>query len=619
MKRFFRLPLLLACCALTFSSLAQEPLALVEISSYQQLSADVTSLGLHIGNPMLNMGLLFLGNLIGAPGMLGIDQDRPLRLVVFTRDGGFENVEVVLALPVEGEGLQYLEALKVNYDQVEEDGLLRRFRANRDVRSFNNMSLALHEGYALVSPSAPLVTKVTEWLKDDPAYLSISGVNGSLRFQLEPGTVLPRLKKELQEDKLAAEAVAEEGLDTIYRNMVRHYQEAAITFLEEIEVLQLGLQCNELGITAFSRAAAKPESRIAKLLGAVKPVDERLGKLLPRTEDAPLVLGSGAMKAVIDVYGEAGADMLAKVFATQMELVEQINPEADEAAPPIDVAAWEKLIKQSFESWNFMGDDFVLSVGRANPKAPVALFEAMTVTDGEKFLESWNRYRDLSNETQLNPMVDVRIVEREKRTYNGIEVLVSGFEIKKTANDEEEKDGDNEDAADGEVDDNIMQAMKFFEEVTIEMAVTDDLMLITFGRPLALDDYLARLNIDDGNHLDDRIAKLFPDLKSNAEAFLKWGYSPLALMKQFLPNIQLLDGGFQMPGFDDLPDEGAGIGGLTMAGATTVQSIARISAAQIKAFVKFTQNMQAEMMQQRRTAAPGEVQGEPVEVIIPEN
>lgn len=649
MRSFHRLVAILAFSATVTASQAQDPVARLEIASYQQLSADVASLGLHIQNPMLNMGLMALGNALGAPGLLGLDQERPIRLAIFADGGDLEKAQRVLVLPVLDDGGKYLEALKVNYTSVEDDGNVRRFRANRNVQSFREMSVVMVDGYAVVSPSKPLVDRVAGWLKEAPDRLAVGGIAGSVLASFDATAVLPALRRRLDEQARAAEAQVAEGPAAAIADMTRVYAEAAIGILEQTVSLKLSLQCNAQGLTVYGRLDAAPDSTLAKLFAESQPPSAALRRLLPA--DATMVYASGALGAFMRHGMEPYMAFARKLMEMQKRMMAQIGGDAFPAGFNMD-----KLFEQALLVAGAYGDDFVFSFGPSAPGQPSVLFEAITVKDANKVLAAMDESVATASSAYAEMGIPVRFVKRANRTIDGAEVRVFAAEITKPEPKEkpakgleaaapaenpgvkadvkadakvadegakaEAEDEEGEEPDDDEVRKLMAEAMteqmQWLTKGVMELTVVDNVLLLTMGSPGALDPFIAKVRKPPEDVWTARSKALFPEMRNHDKAVELWSLRLLELVKGMAPLFDTE--GALKEALSQLPDDGQGMGGLTMSSSTATMAAFRISAAQLGAMARSVQTLQQIGQQANRAGRPPEApMGAPVDVVIPEN
>lgn len=615
-------------------AMPSEPVVRVELSSYQGLTADVAALANHVQNPMLNMGLMAFGNFIGAPGLLGIDPARPIQLAVFAEGGDWTKAERVLVLPLLNEGKEYLSGLGVSYETLQDDGATRRLRANRPVQSFREMSVRIVGDRAVVSPSAPLVEKVAAGLAADADALVPGGISGTLRVRLDVAAVLPALRRQMDEQARAADAMGGvEGKDVAdaARDMQRQYVEGMLDVLEQAQTLGFGLQCNAEGLTVYARLDVLPETVLAKMFGEMVPPPERLVRLLPA--DATMVYAGGTMGALVRHGMEPYMAFAGKMMDVQMEMMRTVGGGAE--VPAVDFKALFEKTKGFYKGY---GDGAVVSVGPSGQGKGIVFFEAVEVTDSDAILKALDEGVGLANEMYAQMKIPITFDRRADRTAGGVAVRVLGAAFQKpdakaveaaAGKDAKEAADAGADAEGGDLDLAGMQEamwlgmadqMAWLGKGVMEVAVTDGVLLMAMGQPGCLDPFLDRLRTPPEAVWPARSQALFPEIKNHGKAAEFWVAKPMELVKGLVPVFD--PDGEAAALLAQLPDGGAGVGGLTMASPTAAMGAFRVSATSLTAFAKAIQAVQRN---QRGNADGGETRppevpaaGPPVDVVLPQ-
>ncbi len=614
-RRAAAVVLLATLAALPNGALAQpsEAMLRVEVESFQALSADVSALGTHIRQPMISMGLLGIGEAIGAPGLVGIDPARPWRIVGFADPANLETFEIVFILPVQEDGAGYLESLGVSYATVQDDGVMRRLRAERRVTFLDEFSLQFVEGYAVASRSAPLTTRVAEDLAQDPQAYAVRGFSGTVRASVETPLLLTGMQDFFEQQQMMLEAVGDDaaaGL-AVAAHMQRMAHDIQLRILKQTARIGLGFQCDAAGLTLYQRIDAIPERRLSRIFADSVPVDPRLGALLPATANLVYVSGAAGawMRHGIDPYTQ----FMREFFELQAQLLEQAG-EPMPGMPPTEL--FDAMLDDMREMIELYGDQMALAFGPTAEDEPIAYVQVMTLRDPDayqlKSAETFARTTAMQREAGL----PFRLEKDEPREAHG--VTIDSYRLVIDAPDE----GDLAREFWQDLEDAPEKLLLWMREGRMEIAVVDDLLLTSIGLPGSLDGPLQRLRLRTRDVWTERYAALFPEVGNRDRATDWWILKPLALFKQIAALFD--EEGEFAEALAQLPDEGPGLGGLTLSNPTASVDATRISSATLSAIatsIRQWMTVLGAVRQQPRTpgAQAEPPMGAPVEVILPED
>lgn len=596
---------------------AAGPMLRIELSSYRQLTADIAALSGHLENPMLNMGLVAFGNLIGSPGLLGVDQDRPMRWALFPEGDGGQRNSWVMVLPVTEDGKAFLDSLGVSYEVTRDDGLIRRLRASRPVQSFREMSVRLLDGWVVASPSEPLVRRAADLLQTNAAAFSLTGLSGTLRVGIDVAAALPKARLRFEESARAADAVGEppEGAAAAAEALRRLYVETLFGVLEQAGQVAFGLQFDAQGLTVYSRLDAWPETALAKLCAEAAPPPARLLALLP--PEACGAYAGGTLGAFLRHGMDPDLEWTRKLLEIQGRMLGAgAVPQGAQTGP--DPAA---LLAQMQSAWKGYGDAMVASFGPEGGSGRLVLFEAVTLSDAATVRETLAANLETANALYAAAGFPLRFARREDRAIGGVTVQVYGLDFEPAQEAGETGPG----APDlREAWESLRKRMgekgDWMRRLVMELAVVDDLLLMTVGGAGSLDPFLGRLQAAPEAVWSARSRALFPEIRNHDQAVEFWLLKPIALTKLLVPVFDTQ--GFLAEIVAGLPDEGEGLGGLTMTAPGTVMGAFRTGAPCLTAIARssaFVQRLNAGR-RGRGTGRPGETPpGDPVEVVLPED
>lgn len=288
------------------------PFATVEISSFAQLQKDVAALGADIGQPMISLGLVGMGNFLGSPGMLGIDQNKPIRLVFATENDVLGNRPAVVVPLSEADGAGYLKSLSAIAEKAAEaNGIatytFRNFRQNARIHVANGYAVLALEG----TVNDSLLTRITADLEKDATAYSVKGISGTLRADLSAKFVLPVLERFVREKLESIE-------DDENRLAIRESSDKLMDLLRGTSRIALGFDYTEnTGLSLWSRTDALPDSELQRLFAEFK---------VPAPELLPYI---GANPALLSADGVQGpvSRRLGPIVVSAVKAIAAANPD----------------------------------------------------------------------------------------------------------------------------------------------------------------------------------------------------------------------------------------------------------------------------------------------------
>lgn len=291
-----------------------EPFAFVEISSFNQLQTDVSALATEIGQPAMAMALVGAGQFLGSPGLLGIDRDRPIRLVFTSEHDALGNRPVTIVPLSDADGAAYLQSLATLADQTGEQNGVRTFR-------FKQFPMVSHMrvvgSHAVFAPEGAVndayLTKVADELAADPKAYTISGLSGTIRAQLSADAVIPLLNARVRD---MLEGIEEDE----QRTTVRKVTDQLLDLLRGASRITLGLDYVEsLGLSIWSRLDAKPDSPLQTMFQNFKVPSDRV---LPYIGGEPVMLWADGTSSELNRQLLPVLEALLPVLAQNEELAD---------------------------------------------------------------------------------------------------------------------------------------------------------------------------------------------------------------------------------------------------------------------------------------------------------
>ena len=468
--------LLAILAATTLLRADPEPFAFVEISSFNQLQTDVSALATEIGQPALAMGLVGAGQFLGSPGLLGIDRERPIRIVFTAEHGALGNQPVLIVPLSDADGANYLQSLATLADQTGEQNGVRTFRFKQFPMVSHMRVVGGHAVFAMEGAvDDAYLTKVADELAADPKAYTISGLSGTIRAQLSTAAVIPLLDMRVRE---MLEGIEEDE----QRTTVRKVTDQLLDLLRGASRVTLGLDYVEsLGLSIWSRLDAKPDSPLQTMFQNFKVPSDRV---LPYIGGSPVFLMADG---------------------TASELNRQLLPVLEALVPVLaqneELADVQKQLAMTVENYRqSMGAVPGTTAGalRFDDKGRPVM---VSVTEMEKpdvvmeqYVKSFSLVNGLANS-------GIRFADPVERTVDGVVVQSAAMQLEKP-----------EDVPDNPVLDLLM---KYAEEnpFAYEFACRDGLILLTVGPVGALDAFLAPPAAEKAAPLEE----MFPDMGNLGE------------------------------------------------------------------------------------------------------
>lgn len=272
-KRF--LPVLWMVATLGFCAEpvpSQEPVyAVVEVSSFARLQADAQALANALGSPGLATSVIGLGPMLGSPGMLGIDREKPLRLLFEGTEELLSTQPIVVVPLSEPHGESYLQSLEAFAEKKDSANgnttfafkrreLPYRFRVAAGCALFS----AVEEG----AKTDATLERIAAALEANPKAFCVDELSsGTLRIRLSTAIFFPRLEKMLREHLESLE-------DPTLRAEAREATTQFSAFFRAFTRLSIGISCtDEQGLSIVSRLDADPSSPIVGLFTPERAFD----------------------------------------------------------------------------------------------------------------------------------------------------------------------------------------------------------------------------------------------------------------------------------------------------------------------------------------------------------
>ncbi|MCL1856888.1 MAG: hypothetical protein FWF84_04510 [Kiritimatiellaeota bacterium] len=545
------------------------PAFVVEVESFEALSSDVVALERLVEQPMLSLALWSgFGPVIGAPGMVGVDQGKPIRAVVyldmtmFEYDSGkepaFKGPEVVLIVPVMKDAEPFF-----SYPHVKRVG-----------------------DWAIVSPgSEEMVALVAGEFEKDPQAFSVTGVPGTIRAKAN-GAIVGRVlvgafeaqiaMMELMIEKFAS--MGDEGMPSSLSEAMaiqRAFIDPLKRAMAQMKTYTVALQCNmEGGITLYASLEAAEGSMFSKVLAASKAPGETVLRMIPAgalfaSADGVTTAFLRHAKPAIEAFGEKIIPLIIKAIDKDATLFNGslANKDATEL--------WKPLL-DALEAYGDDTGQFVVldADGRAVDVDVTAL------APGKVGLEYVERlvtgYGSFLSAIAM-PNAPMAIDRKVNRDVLGHTVLSFGMEDKRKMP---------LDTDDGIVRMTSAIAALFNPKTGVyEFADVDGYLLYTKGEHGAIDPYIAAMKaLPTGNVLMDRVKALFPEVTDLDKAVALAHVRPEAFLWAVAASRINAEG--ELSAIHSLNlDDGDGIAGYATVTAASLSGALRISVSQIKAAV----------------------------------
>ncbi|MCL1857211.1 MAG: hypothetical protein FWF84_06210 [Kiritimatiellaeota bacterium] len=562
-----RIVAVVACCVVCVSAgfaRGEKPTFALEVESYQALSSDVMALANLIGQPMLGGAALGMGigPALGVPGMVGVDQDKPIRVALYMDMGAFDEdsdagAEIVIIVPL----MKGAEPLSM-YPHVKRVG-----------------------DWAIVSPNSETrVALVAAEFEKNPQAFSVTGIPGTLRVRQDIGTTVGSFKK------LVA-SMDNDALPPELASFFAFYMGMFMDVVSQMTAQEFSLQCDATGITFRQKTEVAEGSMFAKVFAESKAPSDTLRRAMPADALFASVDGTtGArMRHVAKpMLEKLGAEVLPfatkaveKVIAENPEPIAEIARRAPALAEVIKPQSVADLWAFMMESVDYMGDEsgaFLAPAGKG-----VTLSGIAKNAKGKKQIELTDKTMDfLVSVTSAFP---VKVVKKERTAY-GAKVVSCGIAFPPEA-----LAGIDSIPVPG-----VASILRGFTDCTLEYADAGEYFVDAIGMPGALDATLAMVKgPSKDNAFMERMTTLFPEAKGLDKAVGLWYFRPMATVKVLTPLFEMFEE--VASELAALPDDGAGIGGYETVTPTSQTVTLRVSASQIRAIAHVVADIQKRMMQ----------------------
>ena len=522
-----------------------EPFAFVEISSFNKLQADVSALATDIGQPAMAMALVGAGQFLGSPGLLGIDRERPIRLVFTSEHDALGNQPIIIVPLSDADGANYLQSLATLADQTGEQNGVRTFRFKQFPMVSHMRVIGGHAVFAMEGAvNDSYLTKVADDLAADPKAYTISGLSGTIRAQLATKAITPLLEMAVRE---GLEAMEDEDAEET-RTAMRGVTDKLLDMLRGANRVALGLDYTEsLGLSIWSRVDAKAESPLQEMFANFKKPSDRV---LPYIGGTPLLLSADG---------------------TQAELIRQITPSLQTILPLLGkIGAAEgaeglsedqiNLFTKALTQQSEAGVGTTASVLRFDDSGRPMLCTISEVEKPDVIMESYKDSIALANANADQP---IRYGEPATRTVG--EVTVNTIPV--TLAEEIE-------LPEGSTFGDYIKENPY----AYEFAAKDGLFILAIGPVGSLDSIL---NTAPAPEAPVPLKELFPDMNNIDDSVLRYSFDLATILHDVavFANSHLPEGADRLP--EDLvkglaADPGR-IGGLALAQDESAVGVLRIS------------------------------------------
>ena len=528
-----------------------EPFAFVEIASFNKLQADVSALATDIGQPAMAMALVGAGQFLGSPGLLGIDRERPIRLVFTSEHDALGNQPIIIVPLSDADGANYLQSLATLADQTGEQNGVRTFR-------FKQFPMVSHMrvigGHAVFASEGAVndsyLTKVADDLAADPKAYTIEGLSGTIRAQLSTKAITPLLEMAVRE---GLEAMEDENAEET-RTAMRGVTDKLLDMLRGANRVALGLDYTEsLGLSIWSRLDAKAESPLQEMFANFKKPSDRV---LPYIGGSPLFLSADG---------------------TQAELIRQITPSLQTILPLLGKIGAADAAVAGAEGLSEEQINLVTKAITQQAEAGVGTtasflnFDASgrpvlcTISEVEKPEVLLDEYKDSIALANANEDQPIRYGEPATRTVGEVTVNIIPVTL----------------ADDIEVPEGSTFADYIKEKpYAYEFAAKDGLFFLAIG-PVGSLDALLDAAVNPAPQVSVPLKELFPDMNNIDDSVLRYSFDLATILHDLavFANAHLPEGDDRIPEdlVNGLAADPGRIGGLALAQGESAVGVLRIS------------------------------------------
>jgi len=557
--------------SLVVPAYALKPIATLELSSVDDVVAGVNNVCQAMEIPWEDQMLVgMLGGALKAPGLMGVDRDRPILVHVFLPDVGKGAgptdfmPSLVFVVPVENAGETYLAAFKqMSPNPVEVgDGLLQFPNIPGPVPTAQSGTYVGIVGEnAVVGDRQDIVKSMTVQVAESADAAScLLNLPGALRVGLDIQECLPPVEVGIQ---IALAAMQEKPMPPeMPMNpiaILKAEAEALVALMHQLEAITIGIMPRKRTLDFYSRVDPVAGSATSRLIKKMQQPSLKYRNALP--ENAYFAAAGNGM----DVFNE-----LTEPYCKLMDgIYGGMGPQFTNTAP--------LLRKAMTDMKGLYAGDYAIGLVPGPDGAGVGFVEIIALTDVEKMKKVTDEMLVAWTETAM-PGFSMEV--GEPRTYEGLEILTYTYSVDPTA---------------GQATPGMPITMPaWLDGIKGELTFTDSDIIYTIGRSEVMDMTIDRLK-SVGTSIENTktFRKLIPKLK----------HQPVAVYTLSLVKLAkaLLSGPAPAEQLSAVPDDSDGIAGYVMVSGDNMVDIERVSlteVAAIKSVVPVLQGMMMGMMMQ---------------------
>jgi len=562
----------------------------VELQSLDALFNDVetASAGMKIadGRATLEKSLL---QMLHLQDFSALDTAKPVRMYLSQPEqqpgttAGPNQPPVVVAVPVRGDGADYLEAIGGRFAGHESAGNMHHFSGPAAPgTTVPDLYVNIDNGNAFMGLQEAEVAAIAELAAAGKADAYLGKLPGTVRIGLNMKACSKFVEKGADEAARAAGQAPQQTMPGIKLDpgkMLKAEGDAFVAVISQIESLTLGLSGRENTIDLYGRISPLTGTALEKILKMDREVSTRYMKTVPA--DALLAVVDGGMHA-FDVYADAYMDLMEGIYRG-------MGPEMEKMSA--DLRAMMSKVKGLYA-----GDLSFVVVPRRDGKG-VGFMEFVAVKDVAGTKAVMDDMLSVAGGMYTNLLPGFELREEGKRTHRGIEIKTYAYAV-------EEAGSTNAPS----VPNPMMMGMRWLKNMKFEIAYVGNNMIYTFGGPEMMDRAIGILKDGAGKGLagTEPFATLVPALKQPpVNAFglslLKMAKVALGAMKDADPNL-----------LASIPGGTGGIAGYSLMLDGDQIGVMRISYSEIDGIKTagarigqlFTQMMMKGMLEGAMTATP---------------